>query len=137
MWKSGNGASWTHLPAPQTLQSFTVDRQIPSAIYVTGWAGVHRSTDGGASWTNIYSGRPDASVSVRSVAIDPVRPSRLYLMPEGGALLTSVDSGATWQATGLMVPRVGSLAIDPNLPSRLYASTGSNPSDVFVTKIAP
>src|SRR5205085_6101883 len=70
-------------------------------IYATyaGFGGTHvwKSTDAGANWTPLDGSGSGAlpDIPVHSIAIDPTRPSRLYLGTDLGIFVTS-DGGATW-----------------------------------------
>jgi photosystem II stability/assembly factor-like uncharacterized protein len=82
---------------------------------------VFKTTDGGASWTNLT----DAS-GVLSLVIDPMRPSVVYAGTNGGGVVKSPDGGLTWKVVnaGLSNLNISSMAIDPVHTRALYA--GSN-----------
>lgn len=74
---------------------------------------LHRSDNGGASWTAVYT----MSATISALAVDPTRPDVLYL---GGAeqCLRSADGGLTWA----QVYTVGQyIVIDPLTPTTIYA----------------
>jgi hypothetical protein len=104
---------------------------------------VYKTTDGGESWTLIWSGDNLA----RYLIIDPAQPSILYLSTGifdreannsncaagaagagGVGVQKSIDSGATWEAAnaGLEDLYVGSLRMHPTNPQILFAATGNN-----------
>ncbi|HUG53522.1 MAG TPA: glycosyl hydrolase [Vicinamibacteria bacterium] len=100
----------------------------------SGWGnGVHRSTDGGATWT--HSGLP-ASKAIARIAVHPSDPETAWVAavgdlwnasPERG-LYKTTDGGKTWKAI-LTAPapygdRVGSgdVVVDPSNPQILYAT---------------
>ena len=64
--------------------------------------GLHRSTDGGDTWTDIsnHPGLPTAMKGKIGVAISPARPQRVWAIIEaaehGGGLYRSDDGGDTW-----------------------------------------
>ena len=64
-----------------------------ATVYVSAGSQVHRSTDGGATWTPLLStGNRFAADRLR---IDPVNPQRLFAAaPEG--VFASTDGGNTW-----------------------------------------
>ncbi len=68
-----------------------------TTIYATyaGFGGEHvwRSLDTGATWQPLTSDLPD--MPVHSIAVDPIRPDRLYLGTDLGVFV-SVDGGAHW-----------------------------------------
>ncbi len=129
------GVTWT----PTGLQDcdvtdLAVDPWNPAVVYATagtrevppcgpggcdwapGW--VYKSVDGGASWTAVPLGHN------RTLAIDPIHPSTLYVGTSNG-VWKSVDGGASWieARAGLPEGRISELAIDPRDPSILYAAT--------------
>jgi hypothetical protein len=75
------------------------NRDIAYATYA-GFGGSHvwRSIDGGATWTSIDGSGVDTlpDIPVHSIAVDPSRPSRLFLGTDLGVFV-STDSGTTWQ----------------------------------------
>jgi hypothetical protein len=86
--------------------------------------GLLRSDDAGATWQPVVDGTP-----VTAVAYDPADPERMYAYtaPPGDGMLTSVDGGRSWSATGwaLESPQdaVGHIAVDPGEPGVLHAGT--------------
>ena len=114
-----------------------MDPTDPKVLYVGeidsddagGW--VHKSLDGGASWS--YTGLPYAGVN--ALVIDPANPTTLYAgtneanpididgLRISGGLLKSADGGVSWSGTGLMNTTIGLLAIDPAHTNILYALT--------------
>lgn len=92
--------------------SFLIDKNNPNNMYfcvprstlklewvgdsVTAW-GVHKSTDGGVTWSQINNGLP-ASLNVARLMMDPNDSSILYaaVIDEGGGLYKSVDKGLSW-----------------------------------------
>ena len=85
------------------------DDNIAYATYALFGGGAHvwKTIDGGASWFAI-AGDGDAAlpdIPAHSLAIDPTRPSRLYLGTDLGIFLTN-DGGASWQAANTGFPAV-------------------------------
>jgi hypothetical protein len=77
-----------------------IDPRNNQKVYLSysGFAGdnVWKTTDGGASFTNISAGLP--AVPVWSLAVHPTQAGWLYAGTDIG-LYTSTDDGATWSAT--------------------------------------
>jgi len=96
--------------------------------------GLFRSSDGGASWQSASTGLPPNS-SISVLVADPDNPSTLYAVADPtdeaaaavGSLYKSVDSGATWRATGAGLPSssVTGLVVSPQVASTLYAATAA------------
>ncbi len=90
------------------VTAITVSPHDPDVVYVgTEPSRLYRSTDGGSTWTSLESLRhvPSATWSfpprpdthhVRTIAVDPIDPDRLYVGIEAGALLVTPDGGETW-----------------------------------------
>lgn len=121
-----SGATWNSIGTPLPLPwpastggdqsvhqlSLLIDKNNPNNMYfcvprstlklewvgdsVTGW-GIHKSTDGGVTWSQPNTGLP-ASLDVSRLAFDPNNTSILYasVIDSGGGLYKSVDSGETW-----------------------------------------
>jgi photosystem II stability/assembly factor-like uncharacterized protein len=92
--------------------SFIIDKENPNNMYfcvprstlklewvgdsVTAW-GVHKSTDGGVTWTQQNNGLP-ASLDVARLVFDPNNSSILYaaVINDNGGLFKSIDKGLNW-----------------------------------------
>jgi hypothetical protein len=144
VFKSGDrGESWTAtglsdttcaldpdcFESPHNYQSLTVDPRNSQTLYAgagpgfpeEGQGGVHKSEDGGTSWTLV--GLTDHFVNI--LAIDPLTPQRLYACPYESGVHRSDDGGSTWTevSAGLPVTQVRSLVVSDQPPRRLYAGT--------------
>ncbi|HEX7771764.1 MAG TPA: SBBP repeat-containing protein, partial [Pyrinomonadaceae bacterium] len=63
---------------------------------------------------------------MRTIAVDPVTPTILYVTVGSDKFFKSSDNAATWQFNFVSgQPRVDSLAIDPNTPATIYADTSA------------
>lgn len=65
---------------------------------------IHRSTDGGATWTKVTSGLPTEEMGRIGLSISPKDPDVVYAIIEGGGDRTGVyrstDIGASWTRMG-------------------------------------
>lgn len=139
------------------LRGFTVDPRSSSVVYAmaelptAAWGRefnrtqgrIYRTTDGGDSWTAIWSGDSLA----RYLVVDPEHPATLYastgifdreaansdcargVAGAGGVgVLKSTDGGGTWVTAnaGLTDLYVGALRMHPTDPRVLFAATGNN-----------
>ena len=136
------GKTWraasSGLEATTTVATLAVDPQHPQTIFAGDpWSGLggaqssglFKSIDGGLTWSTVHTGLPENAV--QAVAIDPQRPSTVYVGAckgrcgvWSGTLLKTVDSGATWRAITLPARGpVQSLAIDPRSSNTVFAGT--------------
>ncbi|MGH9309506.1 MAG: WD40/YVTN/BNR-like repeat-containing protein [Vicinamibacterales bacterium] len=85
---------------PRYCTRITIDAADHQAVYVTfgGYSrdNVWKTSDGGATWTNIGSSLPEAPI--RSLVIHPRRRSFLYIGTEVG-VFASENGGASWSPT--------------------------------------
>ncbi len=117
---------WTAIgPFGGFPENLTLDPTNSKVLYATSFLqGAFRTLDGGVTWTPIQGLR-----SLGNVAVDPSRPSTLYLsVGTPDQILKSLDRGAHWApAHGGLPPGDGTglIAVDPAKPSRIYAAVGS------------
>jgi len=114
------GASWTRLDhASLTGHSFTGVAVRGSTIVAAAtsyWGsfapgGIFRSTDGGATWSQVAS---VPVVDVYDMVGDPARPTRLFAVAVGG-VYQSDDTGATWTEIGGTAAEISRLLGDRGL----------------------
>jgi photosystem II stability/assembly factor-like uncharacterized protein len=94
-----------------------LDPNNPDILYVAMWqafrtpwsmssggmgSGLHKSTDGGATWTNLSRtarGFPRGVTGKIGIAVSPVKPSRIWAQVEhdSGGLYRSDDGGQSWE----------------------------------------
>ncbi len=75
-----------------------------------------------AEWTAVNTGL--TSLDVHALAIDPVRPTTLYV-GTGDGVFKSLDGGETWRTSGLAGTSPFVLVIDFVNPNTLYASNNN------------
>ncbi len=80
---------------------------------------VYRTTDGGASWTNISGNLPDSPVN--SIILDPSYANTLYAGTDVGPFVT-YDGGFHWSALGSNFPIVAIWQLDLDPSQRLLAA---------------
>ena len=110
------GRTWWHLDGhlPQATWDVKISPLDPQRVFATSWydgkieplSGLSLSTDGGNTWSNPSSARPNesdcgsalqaAEPSAFGVAIDPDNPSNVFVGTNCG-LAESNDNGATWR----------------------------------------
>ncbi len=145
VWHSADGAdSWqllTRFAAGRTRpQLLAVAPGTPPVLFIDAPYQIHghpadvvsRSTDGGATWTDlplIVPGRATA------VVVDPADERRQWITGSvfdyvggvGGSVSRSFDGGATWETTGVEAgaTQVTDLLLDPRDADVLYAAAAS------------
>src|SRR5581483_9650858 len=135
VWKTTDGGlNWKPLTDDQaslTTGSIALDPQNPDTVYVgTGeenfsgdsyyGAGILKSTDGGATWTNIVG--PFLRDRIGAMAVSP-SVTGLVLCASQSGLWRSTDGGETWSQT---LPGTGtSLMFDPRDGNSVFAALGN------------
>ena len=109
---------------PDHMYAATWQRHRTIAAYMGGGpdSGLHRSTDGGETWTKLTSGLPSSNLGKIGLAISPQQPDVLYAAIEldrtTGGVYKSVDRGSSWKKMSDAV----SGATGPHYYQELYAS---------------
>lgn len=141
-WRKING--FNGLPRFIQVTAIAVDPVNPSTLYVgvnydgsAGRAGLYRSTDGGLTWTQLFScGEAYVECWITSILIDPSNPDVIYFVMSDSTsysiypsapvgVYKSTDGGLTWQLKNNgfnPIYQAGGMVMDPNNPSVLYVS---------------
>ena len=104
---------------------------------------LYRSADGGASWTDLASVRtaplhetwrfpaPGHEPHLKTLAVDPRHPEVIYAGVEQGALLKSIDGGASWRDLDQFVDYenfvykdIHQIVLRPSNADEVYITTG-------------
>jgi photosystem II stability/assembly factor-like uncharacterized protein len=88
---------------------------------------IHRSTDGGKTWTKIRGGLPDGELGRIGLAMAPSDPDLLYAIIEAGerrgGIFASKDGGVTWEKRNPFDQQAqyyAHLVVDPKNSDRVY-----------------
>ncbi|GEQ86263.1 hypothetical protein ULMS_17710 [Patiriisocius marinistellae] len=109
---------------PDVLYAATWDRHRTVAAYMGGGpgSGLHRSTDGGDTWTKLTNGLPSGNMGKIGLAISSFNTKTLYAAIElerrTGGLWRSDDGGSSWQKQSNTVTG----GTGPHYYQELYAS---------------
>jgi hypothetical protein len=129
LWRTndalGTTPTWTNTaPRAGFVSWLSFDPTNADVAYATyaGFGGTHvwKTIDAGATWTALDAGLPD--IPVHSIAIDPTRPTRLYLGTDLG-IFVSNDGGAQW-----MVENTGYAAV---VTEHVFIGRGANGPAVY------
>ena len=145
VWKTTNGGTdWAPIFDEQlflAIGDIEIDPQEPNTVYVgtgdpniSGFPfigdGIYKSTDAGASWTNI--GLTDTRITSR-ILVDPTDSDKLYVGTMGipfepttdKGLYRSLDGGETWEQSLFVTDTAGiiDIVINPQNPDILYAAS--------------
>lgn len=134
------GKTWTKTLGDDEWVGVTdivVDPRDPNVVYAATWqrhrtvaalidgglgSGVHKSTDGGKTWTELKKGLPGGIKGKIGLAISPQNPDYVYAAIETirrkGGVYTSTDRGASWKKMSDAVAG----ATGPHYYQELYAS---------------
>lgn len=120
------GADWTPLSGVSDVFSVALDPTAPATVYAGivhlrsffphPFAGVFRSDDGGASWTERNQGL--TAIPVYSVAVDPSQPDQLWAT--AFTLLRSANRGIRWVRSP--PPPDGPFQVVPGASSELFTA---------------
>lgn len=109
---------------PDVLYAATWQRHRTVAGYLGGGpgSGIHKSTDGGETWTKLRKGIPGSNLGKIGLAISPFNPDVIYAAIEldrrKGGLYMSTNRGASWKKQSNAV----SGGTGPHYYQELYAS---------------
>jgi photosystem II stability/assembly factor-like uncharacterized protein len=137
--RSGTLATWTDrspgLPSWCYITQIKVHPASPQTAYATvgntGVGHVFKTTNGGASWTNLTANLPDTPTN--DIVIDPDIAGTLYLATDIG-VFRSVDDGRSWVplASGLPAVIVNSLVLHEPTRTLRAATYGRGAWDLSV-----
>jgi photosystem II stability/assembly factor-like uncharacterized protein len=109
---------------PDVLYAATWDRHRTVAAYMGGGpgSGIHKSTDGGETWTELTTGLPSSNLGKIGLAISPQDPDIVYAAIEldrrSGGVYRSTNRGGSWTKMSDAV----SGGTGPHYYQELYAS---------------
>ncbi len=100
MYKSEDAAgSWANILSDIYVYDFAISPIDSKTIYAAGFYNADgralKTTDGGASWNQIYD-EETPSDAVRSIALNPANPNELVIGTTVGDVIKSSDGGQTW-----------------------------------------
>jgi photosystem II stability/assembly factor-like uncharacterized protein len=134
------GQSWTDRSAQLPVRSvthITVDPFDPATVYAcfSGVAAasskfpghIYKSTNGGASWSDLSGNLPN--IPVNDLAIDIDLSTTMYAATDLGVMVTT-DGGATWNPLGTGLPRTAAVSLVLHRPSRTLRVATHQPGSI-------
>ncbi|MDH7516378.1 MAG: hypothetical protein QHI48_10965 [Bacteroidota bacterium] len=131
-------ASWAQMRGPHALAAgiefFVRSRLVGMGeadigkLWVAAWEDARnrslRKAGGELAWQ--FIGPSNIAGRIRSLALDPSDPRRIYAGSATGGVFRTTDGGALWQALMDDAPSlsIGAIAVDHKNPSILFAGTG-------------
>ncbi|MFA5990647.1 MAG: hypothetical protein WC794_00165 [Candidatus Doudnabacteria bacterium] len=104
-----SGGSWKNILSKIYVYDFVISPYDVKTIYVAGFYADHgrvlKTTDGGASWNQVYN-EESAANAVRAIAINPNNPSQLVIGMTSGSVVKSADGGMSWQLANNFSDRI-------------------------------
>lgn len=133
---TNGGATWTQRGAntfvassgPATIFKMLVDpatagSTTTTVVFAASWAGLYRSANSGASWTNVLSH------TLSDIVASPT-PGEFYAAVWGGGVYKSTDAGLTWtKLVSFPTTNLGRIALAaPSTPPVVVYATVENSS---------
>ena len=124
---TGAGDLAVHPADPNILYAATYPRRRRAWGFAGGGptGGIHRSTDGGETWTKVTAGLPEGDIGRIGFEVWPRDPNVVVAIVEAeeGGVFRSDDSGRTWRKLNDINPRpmyYSQVRLDPNDDDRIY-----------------
>jgi photosystem II stability/assembly factor-like uncharacterized protein len=128
---TGANEVWIDPRNPDVLYVSTYQRARRVWTLIDGGpgSGIHKSTDGGATWRELTNGLPTEDMGKIGLAVSPADPSTVYAIIESiddaGGFFRSTDAGANWKKMSDHVSAspqyYNELVPDPVDPDRVYS----------------
>lgn len=121
--------SWTQLGAPAgtgNILRFEIAPSNNSVMYAIKIDAISKSTNGGASWTDVTGSLPAGTVAFSNLAVSDSDPDHAWAVFSGydaaSKVFETTDGGSTWTniSAGL-----------PNIPINTIVYTNGNPNDAI------
>lgn len=106
-----------YFASPPDVLDIEVNYKNNSIVYIATQQGVYKSIDRGANWK--WSSSGIESVSVRSIAIDPINPLILYATSYEGIYI-SENEGISWKLLGLQGQSLQIVTVNPQNTKNIY-----------------
>lgn len=125
-----SAANWNNIISGLAgeVSAIAVAPNAPNTVYASVPSGIHRSTDGGVTWTKPTGAGLPVNPFALCLAVDPTNSLVVYAGFNNGGLFKTADGGANWSAVSaanLGFSGVFTIVFDPVTPSTIYVGSGS------------
>lgn len=132
------GQTWVTINPPPnsgTVHAIVIDPFLPDTVYAgTGFGGIFRSRNAGATWSPLNNGIPSGPggvvFEIKALTIGSRDSLSLLALLVDGRVFQTRNAGESWSPTlsqagpvGTTDPRPGAVAIDPRDPATAYSGT--------------
>lgn len=120
-----DATKWAQAAAPLNngfIYSLAVHPKDRCTVYATNGSQLFKTEDCTRNWTPIYQIATSGQV-IRTIALDPFAPNRVYIGQDSGELLLSEDSGASWRVVKRFDTQLQRMAFDPQKEGLVYMAT--------------
>lgn len=114
----GGGANWAQGFVHPDVHAIAFDPAAPGTVFAATDGGVARSTDGGATWSQLNAGV--GTIQLYALCADPKDPERLYGGSQDNGSFMRPGASMTWKGT--VSGDGGPCAVDPTNPLLVLGS---------------
>jgi len=115
-----------------TINDVKVDPKDKCNIYVALANQVHRSTDCGRVWKQVYFDN-NVEVAVNTIVVDHYNTNNLYIGTSRGEIIKSIDQGKSWRTIKRLEQGISQLANSPLDSRLLFVATVHNRIFSFIS----
>ncbi len=110
------GGSWQPVALPANTSDVAITSTTPQSIWAATATGLHRSTDGGATFPHVFPGVP---LTTLAIALDPLNQATVYVSTSDGVFYSPDGNGWANVTSGTPVGLINSIAVNPLAPTTL------------------
>ncbi len=110
---NNNGTSWIKLGEPfggDIITEFTVAKSDTSIVFATSGTALAKSTNGGATWSNITGTLPTGSAMITKIAFSDTDANKVWVTfsgySAGNKVFKSINGGTTWANISSGLPNI-------------------------------
>lgn len=122
---NNDGLTWDQAGAPLNngfIYSLAVHPKDPCTIFATNGSQLFKSEDCTRTWVPMYQIANSGQV-IRTIALDPFAPNRVYIGQDSGELLLSEDGGISWRVVQRFGTQLQRMVFDSQKEGLVYMAT--------------